>query len=282
MSHSDLVNSFKKVTSITDKSILSIVRDKEIADILISRKNYLKNVLAEMEKTPYNGNSLADYFKKIDSKIDIPKKEYDDVVQKMIAQRKNIINTVNDGFPLEVTLSNIKDNYLAENRYIRSKIMKASCYSSYLEAETQRLDKLIEQGYIPRDIVLYRGATPYDFGLSHISSQEFIKKFYKKGRLFKIPIYPETSLDKEIGKSFAKNRILFKINVPKGTQGIYMENLGLPKTGYFGNEEEVLLPRDLVYKFKSHTQENGYDLIELDIVRSKPFWKKIHEFWAEL
>lgn len=50
-----------------------------------------------------------------------------------------------------------------------------------------------------------------------------------------------------------------------------MENLGLPKTGYYSNEEEVLLPRDLVYKFKSHTQENGYEMIELDIVQNKPF-----------
>ena len=288
MTHSDLVNSFKRVISISDESIQSVVKDKEIADILISRKNYLTNVFTEMKKTPYNGNSLPDYFRKIDSRIEIPKKEYDDVVSKMIAQRRNIINTVDDDFPVEVTLNNFKDNYIGVNRDIRNKIMKAlgdedAFYSvQYFKDSTQRLDKLIEQGYIPRDTVLYRGATPYDFGMSDLESKEFIKKFYKKGRLFKIPIYPETTLDKEVGESFAKNRILFKINAPKGTSGIYMEKLGLAKSGYYGNEEEVLLPRDLVYKFKSHTQENGYDLIELDIVKSKPFWKKIHEFCAEL
>ncbi len=71
-------------------------------------------------------------------------------------------------------------------------------------------------------------------------------------------------------------------NTPKGTPGIYMEKLGLSKIGNYGNEEEVLIARNLTYKFKSHTQKEGYDLIELDIVHNKPFWKKIHEFWNEI
>lgn len=264
----------------SSKSLLA-TRPVKVNTVGLKYTPKLKSDTLQLSKT-------SNLQKKIDSRIEIPKKEYDDVVQNMIAQRRNIINTVNDGFPVEVTLNNFKDNYIGVNRDIRNKIMKAlgdedAFYSvQYFKDSTQRLDKLIEQGYIPRDTVLYRGATPYDFGMRDLESKEFIKKFYKKGRLFKIPIYPETTLDKEVGESFAKNRILFKINAPKGTSGIYMEKLGLAKSGYYGNEEEVLLPRDLVYKFKSYTQENGYDLIELDIVKSKPFWKKIHEFWNEI
>lgn len=212
-------------------------------------------------------------------------KEYDDIVQNMVMQRKSMINTVHENKPIEQTLQNFKDNYIGANREIRNKIMsdlgdEDAIYSAnLLRTSTSKLDNLIIQGYLPKDTILYRGATPYDFGLSDISSQEFINRFYKKGRLFKIPIYPETSLDKKIGESFANGNIMFKINTPKGTPGIYMERLGLPKTGSYGNEEEVLLARNLIYKFKSHTQKEGYDLIELDIVPNKPFLKKIHEFW---
>lgn len=215
-------------------------------------------------------------------------KEYDDIVQNMVMQRKNMINTVHENTPIEETLQNFKDNYITANREIRNKIMSElgnedAIYSAnFLRTSTSKLDNLIIQGYLPKDTILYRGATPYDFGLSDISSQEFIKKFYKKGRLFKIPIYPETSLDMKIGESFANGNIMFKINTPKGTPGIYMEKLGLSKIGNYGNEEEVLIARNLTYKFKSHTQKEGYDLIELDIVHNKPFWKKIHEFWNEI
>lgn len=287
MTHPDLVNSFKRVISISDENIRSVVKDKEIANILIGRKTYLRNILNEMEKTPYDGNSLTDYFRKIDQAIQIPQKEYDDIVQNMLAQRRNIVNTVNEGTPVEATLRNIKDNYLGVNGEIREKIWEALAYedaccdTNNLKILTQKFDKLIKQGYIPKDTVLYRGATPNDFGMKDLKSNEFVKRFYKKGKLFKIPIYPETSLNKEVGKFFAANNILFKIHVPKGTQGIYMEKLAWAKSGAYANEEEILLPRNLVYKFKSHAQENGYELIEIDIVRSKPFWKKIHEFWTE-
>ena len=61
-----------------------------------------------------------------------------------------------------------------------------------------------------------------------------------------------------------------------------MEKLGVPSSGWYSNEEEILLPRNLVYKFKSHTKENDYELIELDVVKNKPFLRKIHEFWKEV
>lgn len=217
--------------------------------------------------------------------VTIHKKEYNDVVKNMIAQRKQTVLDDN-ACSLDKILQNYKDNYIPANREIRWKIMDdlgvEDVFPSqkYLDFATKEVDSIVSQNFIPRDIVLYRGAGSYDFGLS-LSPKDFIDKYYKKGRLFKIPIYPETSLDKSVAKSFAEENILFKINTPKGTNGIYMENLGLEKTGSYGNEEEILLARDLIYKFKSYVQENGQDIIELDIVKKKPFWKKIHEFWKE-
>lgn len=218
----------------------------------------------------------------------INKKEYHDVVQNMIMQRKSMVNTVHEGHPVETTLRIFKDDYIGANREIRGKIMNLlgdedAIYSSeLLRSSTNKLDNLIKQGFLPKNVVLYRGATPYDYGLSDMSCKNFIKQFYKKGKLFKIPIYPKTSLERTIGEDFAKGRILFKINAPKGTPAIYMEKLGVPKTGNYANEEEILLARNLTYKFKSHIQKDGYDLIEVDIVSNKPFWKKIHEFWNEV
>lgn len=290
MSHQELLNSFKKVTAISDESIKSVVQDGEIAEILINRRNYLQQVLTEMEKHPNDGESLSNYFRAIDSIIKTPEKEYSRITKNMIAQRANMTNPIEEGVTVEQQLRGYKDNYIGLNREIRNKIRESLgeedlgfLGENCLQAETSLMDKLICQGYLPEKAVLYRGATPFDFGLADMSGSEFIQKFYKKGKIFQIPIYPETSLDKAIGEGFAcEGGLLFKINAPKGTPAIYMEKLQVPKSGGYGNEEEVLLARDLMYKFKSLTQENGHYIVELDVVTNKPFWKKLHKFWEEM
>ena len=51
----------------------------------------------------------------------------------------------------------------------------------------------------------------------------------------------------------------------------------------YDNEEEIMLARNLLFEFKSHTKSNdGYDIIEIDIIKKAPLWKKIHEFWKEV
>lgn len=64
MSHKALVNSFKKVTSITDEAIKQVAADENLAKTLINRKNYMRKILNEIEITPFNGESLANYLKK--------------------------------------------------------------------------------------------------------------------------------------------------------------------------------------------------------------------------
>ena len=65
ISHEDLVNSFKQVCGISDKSIREVVKDKELAQTLINRKNYMSEFLEEMERTPKTNEKLVDYFSKI-------------------------------------------------------------------------------------------------------------------------------------------------------------------------------------------------------------------------
>lgn len=69
MSHSELVDSFKKVCAISDKAIQKTVSDKSLAQTLINRKNFLKEVLAEMEQTPKTDEDLAKYFSKITKRV---------------------------------------------------------------------------------------------------------------------------------------------------------------------------------------------------------------------
>lgn len=65
MTHKELVHSFKKVCSIPDTKIKQVVQDETLAQTLIERKQYLKEVLSRIEKTPYGGKNLYQYLKNI-------------------------------------------------------------------------------------------------------------------------------------------------------------------------------------------------------------------------
>lgn len=69
MTHDELVESFKAVCDIPDKEIIKTVEDKELAQILINRKNYMKDVLAQMQETPKTDERLSDYFASISTRL---------------------------------------------------------------------------------------------------------------------------------------------------------------------------------------------------------------------
>ena len=115
-----------------------------------------------------------------------------------------------------------------------------------------------------------------------MDSKSFLDSVYKKGKLFKFPKYIETSLEKNIASHYANGRgFLIKYNVPKDISGIYMEQLGKAEQAW-GNEEEIMLARDLIGKFKSRRIIDGCETIEVDILKKQPIFKKIHEFWKEV
>lgn len=284
ISHQDLINSLKRVCNLTNEQIKTTVKDSSLSNILIKRRDYMRSCLEKIEQTPYDGKNITQYLKNIQKEVDY--REYSDITENMIQQRANMINTVSPNHTVEETMACFKDNYVSQSRDIKNNIMMQLGDENAILTKNLihciKLDELIAQGKLPRAATLYRGASPYDFGLHKMDSKEFIKRFYKKGKIFRIPTYPETSLDKKIGEEYAKGRILFKINAGKNTPAIYMEDLNVPLTGGYGNEEEVMLARDMLYKFKNHIETPEFDIIELDIVKKAPFWKKVHEFWNEV
>ena len=285
ISHQDLINSFKRVCNLTDKEIESTVHhDSLLSSLLIKRRNYMRTCLEKIEQTPYDGKNISQYMKNIQKEVDY--REYTDIAEDMIKQRTTMRNTLHPRLSVEEQLGLFKENYVSQSRDIKNNIMTQLGDENAILTKNLthciKLDELIAQGRLPRATTLYRGASPYDFGLHRMDSKEFIKRFYKKGRIFRIPTYPETSLDRKIGEEYAKGRILFKFNAGEGTPSIYMEELNVPLSGGYGNEEEIMLARDLLYKFKNHIETPDFDIIEIDIVKKAPFWKKVHEFWNEV
>lgn len=61
-----------------------------------------------------------------------------------------------------------------------------------------------------------------------------------------------------------------------------MEELNIPEQFIYANEEEVMLARNLVYRFKNHIETSKYDILEMDIVLDKLPTAEVHQFWEEL
>lgn len=214
------------------------------------------------------------FFKKIDFQI-LRKKS--SLIQEMTKQRDELDKeSLNE-------LRVIKTVFENASRFIRTPFY--SMVGSYNYARIKKLDSAIAQCKIPQKMTLYRGTNAEEFIFDDtIKLNEFLKAFYKKGDYFTIETYPCTSLSEKVSKSFihGDNGLLFKINVPKGTHGVYME--GIHNAWNEVNEEEVLLARNLIYKFKNRTPYFTRDEIELDIV---PFDKlpknaKVHNYQEEV
>ena len=206
--------------------------------------------------------------------VQISNKANIDIIEKMLEQRSKI--KYEDIFDNEIFLKSVKDNYCSENRLIR-KAVETNCPLSGPDLkQILKLDKVIAQNSIPEDITLYRGLSAHDFGRDTLSAEEFAKKIYKKGKTFKLPLFTSTTLDKNIVHDFmgVKDRsFIFRVNTPKGTNGVYMEKL--PNLRYTHNEEEILLARNLKYKFKNCTKENDMYVFDVDIINDdKSLWTR--------
>lgn len=316
MGRKDLIKSLENVVNIDENKLQKLADECSIEpyifETLIKRKEYLSYVLEIIKKTPSDTKIDLEFLKKVKQQILLtpleefetyrlknkvrPKKQsifeilkskftnkengYTSLTEKMLQQREEIQEYFDYGYGETniQCLKNIKNTYGQMNFNIRHGE----------PTKTKHLDYILENSKIPENATLYRGATPYDFGIecSTISSNKFLDYFFKKGEYFKIPIYPNTSLNKNIvldrfGRPRFDGKIIYKIKAPKGTQGIYMENIpGIDKL--IGNEEEVLLNKDLVYKFKNRTKYFGRDIVEIDLVQQPPKNVKIHDFAQEI
>lgn len=87
MTHGELVKSFEGVCGISDKAIRETVSDKNLAQTLINRRNYMRDVLAEMKAHPRTDESLDVYFSKIAGKIAEKRVFHPELVSKTLSDK---------------------------------------------------------------------------------------------------------------------------------------------------------------------------------------------------
>ena len=250
--------------------------DCALNEIVNAKKNYYSMLLASQ-----NTELQQDEF--VSSKKKEPDKK-ERIINSLIEQRDDF-----DGGILQYLLYMKHTSEIEPTKQIRKAVLEGKKLKP--TKVMMNLDIVISRNKIPEDVTVYRCGNPMDFGLS-METDEFIKEFYKEGEYFRIPIYPRTSLRKGFAKQYAKacdkkgfRPIIFKINLPKGTRGIYLDDLKGENKGIANwNEQEIVLERNRTYRFKKHTSHRFYEEIEIDKVpRWKiPFWKKIHDFGKEI
>ena len=311
MTKKELVNSLERVVNIDEDLLRSLALsykiEPSILNTLLKRKEFLSYALEIIRKAPDNVRIDSTFMQEVKNTIlstpleqfesyrlkngikirkpsllkkigiQISRKKKSSLIQKMTEQREKL-----------------DDESLRELRIMKSTLENASKYirtpfyamvGDYNYDTIKKLDNAIAKCEIPQKTTLYRGTNTGEFIFDDIiNSNEFLNAFYKDGDYFTIETYPCTSLSEKVSKSFINNEggLLFKINVPKGTHGVYME--GMPDTWSEKNEEEILLARDLIYRFKSRTPYFTRDEIELDII---PFDKlpkqaKVHNYQREV
>jgi len=316
MTREELIKSLQRVVNLDNQTLKKMAHECGIDNYqyktLLRRKEFLEYALETIQNTPKGDNTMFEYlqavkkhiletpltefetFRKRHPEVSVSsrlrrnvqdvretlesKRGYSDVTADMLAQRKDIV-LPDTKRTAESVLLQIKDMYGSMNTQLR-------------QGETQKysielLDNIISQSTIPRNITLYRGASPYDFSSQftsyNLGSSYFLDNMYEDGKYFRIPIFPNTTLDKKVGERFAahgdEDKILFKINAPKGTPGVYTECL--EGSVIKENEQEVILARDLVYKFKRRIPFFNHNIVEIDVVKNPPKGAVIHDFGKE-
>ncbi len=293
----DLVDSLKKVINLKDEDIIKLAKEfcpkdaEHISKTLIKRKEFFEYMLELIEKTPCEKKSILEYLTEIQEKVlNTPLWEFDSYKGSLQKPKTTILSKIKQIIPQK---KQDNDKIIQEMEQQRSQINFCNKYyslSSFLSHEIKnscglnvntyirwgeknnnisKMDDIISQTSLPK-MTLYRGSSKSDFCLPRANSQEFLDKTFQKGKCFRIPIYPNTSLNKKIAQDYAMNNgdILWRFNVPKGTKGVWMENLSeIEEKINKRNEQEVLLQRNLPCKFKNRTPYFTHDLVEADVLK---------------
>ena len=141
---------------------------------------------------------------------------------------------------------------------------------------------------LPKPITVYRAMSANDFGLIDVTPEEFVKKYYKKGKNITVPVYMHSSFDEHIAYRFGKaeNRFIMKLNLPKGHPAVYMEKLAPGDDKHYDYEEEVNIIRNSQIELKdvkkviNPLNNKEIYIIEGDVTGFKdvPTEKKNNEF----
>jgi hypothetical protein len=122
------------------------------------------------------------------------------------------------------------------NKYVTGELDKSE--DPQLEAQTKLLDSVIDKHHIDENITVFRAIDIRSLGTATPG----------EGVTFKDPAYGSTTYLKDNAVTFLRSknpRVMLKIDVPKGTRGVYFGPSGRSK---FWSEREILLPRGTVYR----------------------------------
>ena len=185
----------------------------------------------------------------LQSDVFVPRQK--DIREELLDIRGKYLSTNSEAF---LTLDHIKSNY--DNNYLTSSI---SNQTKNLDAVSTDdfcgLSEILENIKTPKDMIVYRAMEAGDFNIGRLTPEQFFEEYYKEGKTVTVPIYMSTSLDKNIAYRFAKDnpfRFLIKLNVPKDTPAVYMENL-TPGDPY-DNEDELLVTKNALVKLGKVTK----------------------------
>lgn len=152
ISHQNLIKSFKKVCSVSDKSIFDTVKDENLAQTLVNRKNYMQKFLAKMEQTPYTQGKLIDYLQEIKENLNKESTEFssEKIIKKLTEQINSSIkancNTID--FPSTKTVAQNLIKELKKLEKNGTEITKEDIIKTFKEISEDGFDiKNIERRY---------------------------------------------------------------------------------------------------------------------------------------
>lgn len=141
--------------------------------------------------------------------------------------------------------------------------LNANRYKKYKD-EIDILDKALNKGTIPEDVVLRRKIS-LDFYVGKRNySLDDVKQLIGTEETEKG--YTSTSFNQFDDIDFKLRDGFIEFDVPKGYKGaLYIKSLAYPK---YKNQDEVLFARDLKYIIKDVTEENGIYYIKAEVIKN--------------
>lgn len=151
-------------------------------------------------------------------------------------------------------------SYSGDNfRHVNDFILGKNVGSEHIEEAVQTkigLDAIMEKARVPTNLTVYRG----------VQSSFADKVNLSPGSIIHNPTFTSTSLSKSIVNGFADKgsngtRTVLRINVPKGTRGLY-----IGRKSHVSNEKELLLDRGSVLRVARSTIVKDTKYVDCDII----------------
>lgn len=224
-----------------DLKPLSNIAEKVAIDVQFIGKELKTKTIASITSDAESALSVSNCDKLTLNKLTNTKKSLKEIHQNLTEREKFFISLYKD----EPSINNV----LVKQK---PKLLNSPDIIEYLN----NFDSAISKSRLTHDITVYRGIRSMELKPEDLAEL--------KGKIYSSPCFLSTSLEKDIAIAHTKeNQLIFKINVPKGEKGLYVEGFN-PK---IENEEEVLLPRNTKIHIKSIEYEDGITIANCEVVK---------------